>query len=241
MERDLEHLSLNEDGTERLRNTTCAICIGLLVEPVYTECKHVFCFSCLESYLDQIAVGEHRKCPMCRGKLSATFKPVIDKVLEAKIIKQHKQEYETLLKKIVEVRKKDTEFIKLKLIYGNLHKLVANPRKSKNSPAEENKHKWTMFVKTLDFDCSKIIRKVTYGLHPSFGAPQVEVKTSPFELTKIGWGTFDIPIKIEFCSWLKLKPVELNHYLSFNNHRESNVHIIKLTKEVFEKNKLLLK
>lgn len=44
----------------------------------------------------------------------------------------------------------------------------------------------------------KFIQKVTYGLDPTFGTTEVTVKAAPYEMTRIGWGTFDVPITIHF-------------------------------------------
>jgi hypothetical protein len=238
MEKELESLTL-QDSKEILGNITCAICIELAREPVFTDCKHIFCFTCIDEYIEMTPKEVELKCPMCRSAFNKNFKPKIDIDFESKIKKYHGKEYENRIKMLQELRKK-CDFIKIKLLYGNTHKLIENPKKSRTSVDTENKHKWCMFVKAYDYDSSKVIRKVTFGLHHTFGAKEIEVKSAPFEMIKVGWGSFEIPIKIYFCSWLKMKPLEISHDLSFTNDGETNVHILKLNKEIFEKNKDLL-
>ena len=46
-------------------NLSCAICLGVFRNPVRTECGHVFCFGCLESWLSQ-----KPQCPECRAPVS---------------------------------------------------------------------------------------------------------------------------------------------------------------------------
>ena len=58
-----------------------------------------------------------------------------------------------------------------------------------------------MFVKIHDpkgnvIDGSKLIEKVRYGLHPSFGVDYQDIKAGAapnFEMSFAGWGTFEVP------------------------------------------------
>jgi hypothetical protein len=238
MEKELESLTLLE-SKEILGNITCAICIELAREPVFTECKHIFCHVCITEYIEMTPQEVELKCPMCRAVFNKSFKPKVDKDFESKIRKYHAKEYDSRMKLLEEAVLK-CDFVKIKILYGNTHKLVENPKKSRTEPNTQNKHKWCMFVKTDGYDSEKVIRKVTFGLHPTFGVSEIEVKSAPFAMTKVGWGTFDIPVKIDFCAWTKLKPLELTHELKFTGNGETNVNILKLNKDVFEKNKSFL-
>jgi hypothetical protein len=240
MEKQFETLSLQSSSSEAkdsLGNVTCAICISLIVEPVVTECKHLFCYICLEELMEMTSNEVELKCPMCRKNFNNKFKLKIDIEIQDKIKKAHPKEYESRQKVITEYRKKTKDVFKLRLLYGNTHKLVENPKKSRTADNTTNKHKWCMFVKTCDYDTSKLVRKVVYGLHPTFGATEIEVKEAPFELSRVGWGSFEIPIKIYFQSWMKLKPLELTHELSFNGEGETKVQIVQLDGALIEKNK----
>ena len=68
-----------------------------------------------------------------------------------------------------------------------------------------------MFVKfaNKNINENKMIEKVRYGLHPTFGVDYMDVRAGQkpnFEMTFNGWGTFDIPITIFFRRDLCLSP-----------------------------------
>jgi len=42
------------------------------------------------------------------------------------------------------------------------------------------------------------IKSVTFHIHPSFRVPKVFVQNSPFIISQIGWGIFDIKTEVEF-------------------------------------------
>ena len=111
----------------------------------------------------------------------------------------------------------------IKIVYGNRHETVPS-----RGNVPENTHKWTMFVKIAgdnSIDPNRLIEKVRFGLHETFGMEYMDVKAGPnkkFEMTFTGWGTFDIPITIHFKRELCLEPenrkMDLNHYLCFNGN-----------------------
>lgn len=69
----------------------------------------------------------------------------------------------------------------IEFIYGNRYQKVPNPKMSKSAKIP-NVHKWTMFIKPANpqIPANKYIRKVVYGLHPTFGITEQEVKSQPF-------------------------------------------------------------
>jgi transcription initiation factor IIF auxiliary subunit len=69
---------------------------------------------------------------------------------------------------------------------------------------------------------SKVIKQVIFSLHPTFNPSKLVLGKPPFEVRRIGWGTFNIPIKIMFNEKLGLEPLELNFDLSFS--RSLNEH-----------------
>eukprot|EP00127_Corallochytrium_limacisporum_P000693 Clim_evm12s23 gene=Clim_evmTU12s23 len=76
-------------------------------------------------------------------------------------------------------------------------------------------HKWSVYVKDgsgQDRDLSSVIKKVTFKLHESFPSPMRNLDKGPFELTEIGWGEFEILIKI-FWKDQSEKPLQLSHFL----------------------------
>ena len=46
------------DHKQELEDFKCAICLGVIVEPVQTSCGHLFCAQCIN--------GIHNECPTCR-------------------------------------------------------------------------------------------------------------------------------------------------------------------------------
>ena len=89
----------------------------------------------------------------------------------------------------------------LRITFGNRHEMVQNNKKGK----VVNNHRWTAFVKFADPNVNKfgmrIIEKVRFGLHESFGVEQMDVKAnadSKFEIAFNGYGTFVVPMTIFF-------------------------------------------
>ena len=75
---------------------------------------------------------------------------------------------------------------------------------------------WTVFVQGPS-NVLKEIESVEYGLHPTFSPSDVKVTDTsnqkmPFFLTRIGWGVFEIRIKVTFRDGRTLR---LTHMLKF--------------------------
>jgi hypothetical protein len=73
--------SLPTVDTEKLkglstRELECRICMGLLRNPLVTECMHRFCKKCIQQHLRQYD-RQHHKCPLCNKdiKTSRALKP----------------------------------------------------------------------------------------------------------------------------------------------------------------------
>lgn len=88
-----------------------------------------------------------------------------------------------------------------------------------STPLDEIKgdatHKWTCYIKVLESshpDISSIIDKVIFKLHESFSNPLRVIQSPPFEINEVGWGEFEIQIRIVFKDLL-LKPITLFHML----------------------------
>ena len=127
------------------------------------------------------------------------------------------------------------DFADLRLVYGNRHETVpANGYKG-------NTHKWTMFVKFTNkhIDANRLIEKVRFGLHPTFGMDYMDIKANPsnkFEMQFTGWGTFTIPVTVHFRRELCLTPeqrqLQLDHYLCFDGNGKWQTINIPLKKTV---------
>ena len=122
--------------------------------------------------------------------------------------------------------------IKLKIKYGNTHEEIKDFQTTHNG--YENKHYWGVYVK-LEDDLREtlFIKKVTFYLHESFVITDIVKKLPPYEYKCRGWGVFELPIHIEWQSWLNLETTVLNHYLSFDGDGSHKSFVITLDKELF--------
>ncbi|CAE7893614.1 YAF9 [Symbiodinium sp. KB8] len=76
----------------------------------------------------------------------------------------------------------------------------------------ERVHEWTMMLRFPE-DTLGLVNKVVFHLHETFSEPVVEVAAPPFQITRFGWGTFDILAVIHLQDGRELK---LTHTLSFD-------------------------
>ena len=96
-------------------------------------------------------------------------------------------------------------------IYGSV--AISLGKKSK----EKLTHKWCVYVRGINNEnISNFIKSVTFTLHTTFPNNIRVVNKWPFELYEMGWGEFDIKIKIELIDE-SVKPIELVHPLKFYN------------------------
>ena len=91
------------------------------------------------------------------------------------------------------------QFIPHRIIYiGNKHEQqvsqLPTPEQEAATPVK-TKHRWTVYLRgELGTDLTPFIAHVEFHLHPTFSPPLVTVKTPPYEVTKIGWGVFQVKI-----------------------------------------------
>lgn len=57
----------------------------------------------------------------------------------------------------------------------------------------------------------------------------------PYIVRRVGWGYFDIPIIVKFKKWTGLKPMKLEHELTFEEGGKSSAFVIELEEGVIEK------
>src|SRR4051812_14190695 len=69
---------------------------------------------------------------------------------------------------------------------GNTHKKLETSKH----------HEWTAFVKGGD----PVIESVVFHLHPTFKNPVIKVSAPPFELTRTGWGVFNVKMEVHLKS-----------------------------------------
>ena len=85
-------------------------------------------------------------------------------------------------------------------------------------------HKWCVYVRGVNNEnISNFIKSVQFTLHNTFPNNVRVIDKWPFELYEMGWGEFEIKIKIELIDETA-KPIELVHPLKFYNqqHQSSN-------------------
>ncbi|CDW73750.1 yeats family protein [Stylonychia lemnae] len=171
---------------------------------------------------------------MCRREYQQSFIPVINHELAAAIENQNKQKFQDRRQELIKVElPKDNNKIQIKFSFGNEHIMLQNSERFKSeynaNEIVENKHKWKVFIRIVRsredkaiLKASQFIEKVVFTLDPSFIEDEIEIKKEPFELSKIGWGTFDIPIEIFFKKETgKTDTVSLNHLLNFDGNGET--------------------
>eukprot|EP00887_Chlorella_sp_A99_P006790 scaffold2.g6790.t1 len=79
---------------------------------------------------------------------------------------------------------------------------------------EYQSHKWTVYLRSpTNEDLQHVIKKVTFVLHESFQNPERDQQYPPYELTEVGWGEFDILVRVHFHDDAAEPPVDLYHRL----------------------------
>jgi len=162
---------------------------------------------------------------------------------KAKIIEEEEEESDMLenlekmqlkqSEKPVKDKKKKNKKLKEKenpvtLLIGNTHEEIQSMSSSKNMVESNNHHKWVVYVRSLEqVDLAEYVEKVEFRLHPTFFPPVVTVEESPFEVSRIGWGTFEIGIVVY---WKAGGKKEYTHKLRFDQPKTETA-LTSLTKE----------
>ncbi|KAL6059017.1 YEATS domain-containing protein 4-like [Balamuthia mandrillaris] len=100
------------------------------------------------------------------------------------------------------------------LVVGNRYQSYEE-RVSRGNP---NFHEWTVYVAGMEgSDPSHLVERVTFRLHPTFQPNVIKVRRPPFQMTRIGWGTFEIGVKIHFKkeAGMRDKVLKVKHMLVF--------------------------
>eukprot|EP01088_Endostelium_zonatum_P014255 TRINITY_DN304_c0_g1_i1.p1 TRINITY_DN304_c0_g1~~TRINITY_DN304_c0_g1_i1.p1 ORF type:complete len:468 (-),score=107.46 TRINITY_DN304_c0_g1_i1:74-1477(-) len=194
----------------------CAVCTDILYRPVSTTCGHTFCKACLEE-----ALKHKPHCPICRDTISQLqhFKVnlLIEQILLLNFAKQYKEREAEAFQNLKN---------KKKIIIGNTHERMTT--------RTSNQHKWKFYVQIIDDTLghggkevppSKYIEKLEVFLHPSFTPSHITLTKEPFEVTRLGWGMFNITGKIHFKSHLRLTPLVFNHMLCFQGGKQMAIEI----------------
>lgn len=187
----------DKEGEEIDEDDICPICQNLLYNPVITRCKHTLCESCMAHWADVSITSQmtivgledeaaillpneiETRCPMCRSSTTASF----DGSRASKLLSLYPKTYrdrETEGKNVEESEAVET----LTLYIGNTHNRIRN-----EDMESRNKHEWKFFIRTSRND---LIEEVQIFLHPTFRNSRIVQQWPPFEVRRLGWGTFDI-------------------------------------------------
>eukprot|EP01012_Entosiphon_sulcatum_P035464 TRINITY_DN45010_c0_g1_i1.p1 TRINITY_DN45010_c0_g1~~TRINITY_DN45010_c0_g1_i1.p1 ORF type:complete len:489 (+),score=71.52 TRINITY_DN45010_c0_g1_i1:21-1487(+) len=104
-----------------------------------------------------------------------------------------------------------------RLLIGNLHRTVQSE--------DSNTHEWTMFVRSEDNKpLSGLVDHVEFQLHPTFRPNKVTVTEEPYELQRLGWGTFEIGVVVHWRDTVSRAPSRFVHALSFSAPETASTH-----------------
>eukprot|EP00727_Mastigamoeba_balamuthi_P006497 m51a1_g2468 putative transcriptional sir2 family protein (467) ;mRNA; r:36099-37602 len=103
------------------------------------------------------------------------------------------------------------------LLIGNTHEAV-----------DPDHHRWTAFVRPAPeiatVDLWAVISSVTFELHPTFTPSSVKVTKPPYEVTRIGWGTFDVTVTVAWRCKEWGESTTFVHTLDFEAPQSATVH-----------------
>eukprot|EP00997_Jenningsia_sp_PLL12_P005227 NODE_2089_length_989_cov_213.224468_g1709_i0.p1 GENE.NODE_2089_length_989_cov_213.224468_g1709_i0~~NODE_2089_length_989_cov_213.224468_g1709_i0.p1 ORF type:complete len:193 (+),score=44.22 NODE_2089_length_989_cov_213.224468_g1709_i0:341-919(+) len=103
----------------------------------------------------------------------------------------------------------------MRVVVGNNHSIS-------NNPVFNNHHQWTVYVRAEDPQRQSLITRVNFRLHPTFTPQEVMVDHPPFQVTRMGWGTFTVGIDV----YLRNQVVSFEHELNFSVPTEESTHSI---------------
>lgn len=202
-----------------IEDHTCPICFRFFWDPQTTPCRHRFCRRCAIQSLERIRAI----CPLCRGSLEGWIPellPADDEYIlflqvtfPAQFMERQQEELEEQLEEHYKRR--------IRVLVGNLHDYVGE------APGG-NKHRWTFFVRPEDDTVSlaPLIDRVIVFLHPTFSPSRIELTTPPYSFTRLGWGVFEIRVRIVFRPALRKPPAEVSHMLSFTGHGSATAYLL---------------
>lgn len=76
--------------------------------------------------------------------------------------------------------------------------------------------RWTLYLhfegQEDPKEASKYLQKVVVNLHPTFNPPTLVFTKPPFEVTRTGWGVFEITMTLYFQPHTQKKPIDIEWY-----------------------------
>ncbi|CAD8075822.1 unnamed protein product [Paramecium sonneborni] len=208
----------------------CPICLNIAVDPIQLSiCKHIFCSPCFIDLLDYN--NQSYRCPLCRQNYLKNEPLIVNKDLATKIKDSNPELYAQRQQQIIQQQMMLPNQIKVSVVYGNYYQRI--------NTQDKNMNQWDLIVKMeynkssdqialKNFDLNNMIESVTYYLHETFKPNVVTVQKAPFQLKRLGWGVFNIPILIKFKKEYNIPNLEVDHYLSFQGDGSFQKQITKL-------------
>eukprot|EP01129_Flabellula_baltica_P002726 TRINITY_DN12561_c0_g1_i1.p1 TRINITY_DN12561_c0_g1~~TRINITY_DN12561_c0_g1_i1.p1 ORF type:complete len:221 (-),score=38.82 TRINITY_DN12561_c0_g1_i1:17-679(-) len=197
------------DSKHVLSEHTCTICMRILHEPVSLFCGHNYCQLCLIQLLRQMD-----SCPLCRSDISGF--DIETASVNVSLQREIQSAYPDLVSKRQQEHQEDCEvesnkYIR-KLTFGNDCRKVGER-------GDTEWFEWTFYVTMTEAaeDDDLFIREIVVNLHPTFKPPRLVFKRAPFEITRTGWGTFEIDFTVYFTEQSGKLPMDLTWHLSFRD------------------------
>ena len=81
---------------------------------------------------------------------------------------------------------------------------------------------------------SDYIDRFEVDLHPTFQPPKLVLFEEPFEIKRMGWGVFDINIKVYWKPWTGVDMNEISHYLSFDGNGKEHKYKVRVDRKKFD-------
>lgn len=127
-------------------------------------------------------------CPMCRTPTTASPDTTLAAQLEARYpVTYAERKVEEEVERGMRTGAGGAEGVMI--LIGNRHRM-------ERGTEDANQHDWTFFVR---LSRPELIDKIEVYLHPTFRPPSVTLRQPPFEVRRLGWGTFELQATI----WLK--------------------------------------
>lgn len=126
---------------------------------------------------------------------------------------------------------KDKNTRLMRFSYGNTHEMVQDPKIFNEEYDLKLEHRWCMFV-SLNWntkETARFIKSVTYHLHPTYKQSKIKITESPFLLSRVAWGYFEVKMVIEFQPSTGLgSKVLLKHMLKFEGKGQTQSFLIEV-------------
>lgn len=226
----------------------CSICFVMMVEPIRIKCGHLYCLTCVERLalspspccpMDRKTFDVENDLKFDLGVQKANmianrgeFDEIATGVVNYRLSKSHCTEMSltfgnshTLLPTDDDNRHKWTAFVSVQKLENRIENILNGLRSDAGLESllnlEEASMKTRHAYNSINFDnisAEKVVKRVTFKLHPSFTPNNIDIERGPYKLTRIGWAECNVSMIVEFHDYLNIESMELDHYLSFKNN-----------------------